>query len=101
MTPAGLTISVVVAGHRLIVGLGCGVLESRTALVVCWILFVAGLGAMTRLVIPRIAELTFAAERESDPLAAERQRRGRIASWIGLLLNVATGTAALLWSLRH
>ena len=74
---------------------------SHAAILVAWCLFVAGLGGMTGVVIPRIAEPTFAAERAEDPDAAHRQRRQRIYGAIGLLAGVAMGTAGLLWGLRH
>jgi RNA polymerase sigma factor (sigma-70 family) len=66
-----------------------------------WIGYVAALGYLYRVRLPRVVAPILAAEREDDPAAALRHRREAIRSWFGFIAGFAAGSAALVWGILH
>ncbi len=51
--------------------------------------------------VPHIIAPRYAAERMTDPGALGRQRRERVASWLGLLAGMVGGGIAIAWALQQ
>lgn len=85
---AGFTVSAFVKPHWL-------------AATIVWIGYVAGLGYLYRIRLPKIIAPILEAERGEDPAAEARHRREAMWSRIGFAAGVIAGTAGLIWGILH